>query len=463
MITDFSNRKNNFTFKDLLLVVILFLLLLLTVVKLCNFYFDVSKKSIQMDFTAYYTAGKTLNNGLNPYKNYIVENWNLWDGISIFKHSRFLYPPLVANFFQPFALMPYISAKYVWNALNFLFLFVSVCLLIYMFGFYKSITKILISLIISLNFFPFVALWERGQIDCLTLMLIVVSFLIINKNNKPEFIAGALLAITTIFKLYAVLLIPFLVIKKKYASVIGYLTGIILLLLLTVLLNGFDSSYNYLTSELPRIAEYGSSGAGSMRIPSRILSDYFPMTPTSISLVDSRMYLTEIISFNSKASLIRVFEVALEKTGIHISNPVLSIVVYLILFTGLFWMYKKNNNIFNAENNFIFWQIVLIVILLSGSYTWIMNLVWILPAGFILLELLPGLLKRKNIFLSLFLIVGFCLVAFPDNLLVTKKMGLLGELLKSRFIAGEIILFVSLVWYLKLNSSILKLNTEKIL
>lgn len=416
-----------------------------------------------MDFTAYYTAGKTLNNGLNPYKNYIVENWNLWDGISVFKHSRFLYPPLVANLFQPVALLPYISAKYLWNALNFLFLFVSICLLICMFGFYKSITKILISLIISLNFFPFIALWERGQIDCLTLLLIIVSFLIINQNKKSEFIAGVLLALTTVFKLYAVLLIPFLILKKKYTSLKGYAVGIILFLLLTVLLNGFDSSYNYFTTELPRIAKHGSSGSDFMRIPSQILSDYFPMTPTSISFVNGRMYLTEVISFNSKASLIRVFEIVLEKTGITISNSILSIVVYLMLFSGLFLMHRKNKNIFTFKNNLIFWQVTLIVILLSGSYTWIMNLVWILPAGFILIKQLPELLKQKNLFLSLFLVIGFCLVAFPDNLLVTKKMGFFGELLKSRFVVGEIILFISLVWYLKLNATINNLKPEKVL
>ncbi|HEX4403719.1 MAG TPA: hypothetical protein VH560_02755 [Polyangia bacterium] len=30
----------------------------------------------------------------------------LWDGVAVFTHSRFLYPPIVAELFRPFAALP---------------------------------------------------------------------------------------------------------------------------------------------------------------------------------------------------------------------------------------------------------------------------------------------------------------------------------------------------------------------
>jgi len=35
----------------------------------------------------------------------------LWDGLALFRHSRFLYPPLVADLFRPLAALRYQTAK----------------------------------------------------------------------------------------------------------------------------------------------------------------------------------------------------------------------------------------------------------------------------------------------------------------------------------------------------------------
>jgi len=99
-------------FKKILLRIILLLLFLVSAINLWYKIIEFSNNSVQMDFTAYYTAGKSLNYGQSPYVNHIRENWNLWDGIATYKQSRFLYAPLVANMFQPVAKIPYHSAKY---------------------------------------------------------------------------------------------------------------------------------------------------------------------------------------------------------------------------------------------------------------------------------------------------------------------------------------------------------------
>jgi hypothetical protein len=436
--------------KKILLTAILALIFVISLYRVVHYTILFSEQSIQMDFTAYYTAGKTLNNNLSPYVNYIFTRWDLWDGVATYKHSRFLYPPLVANLFQPLASLSYINAKYIWNFFNLFCFLVCITLLVFIFfrndksERYKKFNKILIAGILSLNFFPFIALLERGQIDCVTLLFILSGFTFFLKREKNEFVSGVLFGIATLFKLYSFLLIPFFFIQKKYKVIYGYFTGVFILALLTLFISGKNISYDYLTKEAPRIAKYGSGGTEEMQIPAWILQAYFPMTPTSISIIDGRMYLTESISFNSKASFIKILEVALPKM---LSNSAYSILVYSLLFVLMLY-YRKKHIFDEGENNFIYWQVILIIITLSSPYTWVMNLVWLVPMVFVVIRVFPSLYERKNYYTLAFTVIGFLLLILPDNLLITKNIKYFGEFFKSRYIISELTIFVTLVIYL---------------
>jgi len=439
--------------KKILLTVIIVLVFLFSFYRVVHYTILFSEQSIQMDFTAYYTAGKTVNNDLSPYVNYIFTRWDLWDGVSTFKHSRFLYPPLVANLFQPIATLPYIEAKYIWNFFN-LFCFLICIVLLGFISFrndkserYKKTNKILIAGILAFNFFPFIALLERGQIDCVTLLFILIGFSFLLKKEKNEFISGVFFGVATLFKLYSILLIPFFFIQKKYKVIYGYFTGIFILAVLTLFISGKNLSYDYLTKEAPRIAKYGSSGNKEMRLPAWILQAYFPMTPTSISILDGRMYLTESISFNSKASFIRLLEVSLPET---LSNSVFSLIVFLFFFVLIFY-FKRKYPLEENKYNFIFWQVILIIITLSGPFTWVMNLVWLTPVIFVMIQILPDLFKNKNYILIVIFIVGYLLLSLPDNLLLTKNIKFIGEFFKSRYVISELSIFIILMIYLKMH------------
>ncbi|MBI5403058.1 MAG: DUF2029 domain-containing protein [Ignavibacteriae bacterium] len=444
----------------ILLTFFLLVILAISLFRTVNYAIIFSEQSIQMDFTAYYAAGKSLNSGLSPYVNHILTNWELWDGIASFKHSRFLYPPLVANLFQPLASVPYINAKYIWNFFNLLCYIICFALLTFIFlrndksERYKKFNKILVSAILAFNFFPFLALLERGQIDLVTLFFILLGFSFFLKKNKNEFFSGVFFGIATLFKLYSFLLIPFFLVQKKYKVIYGYLTGITVLVLLTIVFSGTKLSYEYLATEAPRIAKFGSSGTPEMQLPVWILQAYLPMTPTSISIIDGRMYLTESISFNSKASFIRLFEVTLPNL---FSNSIYSFFVFAVFFL-LFLYFKKKNKIGEFENKFIFWQMILIVITLSSPYTWLMNLVWLMPLSFVIVGELPGMIKEKKYAVAVILIAGFILLAYPDNLLVTKNIKIIGEFFKSRFVISEFLLALSLFLILKY-----KKNSEEII
>src|SRR5215471_4134312 len=77
-----------------------------------------SRASAQQDFAAYFVAGAARRAGLDPYVNHAgaPEGAGLWDGVALFSHSRFLYPPLVADLFRPLATLPYALAKALFTA-----------------------------------------------------------------------------------------------------------------------------------------------------------------------------------------------------------------------------------------------------------------------------------------------------------------------------------------------------------
>ena len=441
-----SDKRLNKKYGKILLKVILVLIFIISFLRLISFTIEFSEESLQMDFTAYYFAGKSLNNGLSPYDNHVNTRWDLWDGVNMFKHSRFLYPPLIANLFQPLAALPYINAKYIWNFFNLFCYLLCFILMIKIFHFNKDFIKVLIAGILTFNFFPFIALLERGQIDCITFLLLLMGLMLLVKGNKYHFASGFLMGITSLFKLYSLLLLPFLLIRKKFVVVYGYISGVLLIIILTLLISGFDSSYNYLTKEAVRISQHGSSGTNDMAIPVEIIKTFHLISPYSMAIIDGRIYLTESISFNSKASFIRTIEVLQSKTPFNITNTTYSIIVFAFFFI-LMIVFSKKYKI--KKNDFVYWQVILIIILLSSPYTWVMNLVWLTPVAFIMINSLPDLLRRKKALILVTLIVGYLLLSLPDNLLLTKDVPLLKEFFSARYVMSQFLILFSLVLYLK--------------
>jgi len=273
-----------------------------------------------------------------------------------------------------------------------------------------------------------------------------MGLILLIKGNKYHFASGFLMGITSLFKLYSLLLLPFLLIRKKFVVVYGYISGILLIIILTLLISGFDTSYNYLTKEAVRISQHGSSGTNEMAIPVEIIKTFHLISPYSMAIIDGRIYLTESISFNSKASFIRTIEVLQSKTPIDLSNTTYSIIVFAFFFI-LMIVFSKKYKIKN--NDFVYWQIILIIILLSSPYTWVMNLVWLTPVAFIIINSLPDLLRRKKALILVTLIVGYLLLSLPDNLLLTKDVPLLREFFSARYVMSQFLILFSLVLYLK--------------
>jgi hypothetical protein len=251
--------------------------------------------SLQQDFAAYWIAGRACRLGLDPYLNQVgsAAAPALWDGIAIFRHSRFLYPPLVAELFRPLAALPYRGAKLLFTAAMLAAWGAAGLLLggdrrsrIWFFG-------------SSALFFPLYRHLERGQIDLLILLLLVLAW---RAEETRPLGAGAALALGTLFKPGLLMLLPVLWASGRARVVAGALGASLALIGLTVVIAGPARLHEYLSSVLPRAALYGEGGTPEMLLPVERFPD---ATAHDTTWLDGRTYRTSRWEVPASASLPR--------------------------------------------------------------------------------------------------------------------------------------------------------------
>jgi hypothetical protein len=135
----------------------------------------VATSSLQQDFAAYWVAGAARRAGLDPYVNQLGGPGapELWDGVAVFAHSRFLYAPIVADVFRAFALFPYPLAKALWTALM-VAAWVGAALATARAVGGRSASAVALGA--GALFYPLHLALERGQIEPLVLLLLVGAF-----------------------------------------------------------------------------------------------------------------------------------------------------------------------------------------------------------------------------------------------------------------------------------------------
>ncbi|MCB0109185.1 MAG: DUF2029 domain-containing protein, partial [Caldilineaceae bacterium] len=246
---------------------LLALILLVTTIRLIGYIVRFIGESLQMDFAAFYTAGEALNAGFSPYRTHLQVDPPIWDGINEFLTSRFLYPPLVATFFQPLARLDYAGAKMVWTLLGLLCLLLSLWLVNRHVHLERSPTLLLIFAILVTTYYPLLTYLERGQIDALNLLLLTAAiFALLAAKRSTGVVAGILIALATLFKLQCIYFVPFLLWRRQWWALAGYGMGAAALLAVSLAVNGPTALLGYLRVEMPRIAQYGDLGAADQFI-----------------------------------------------------------------------------------------------------------------------------------------------------------------------------------------------------
>jgi hypothetical protein len=229
------------------------------VVSACGVWFALT--SFQQDFAAYWVAGTARRLGLDPYVNNAAAGAAVpWDG-SVFRHSRFLYPPLAADLMRPLAALPYRAAKLVFTATALAAWLAAAALVA---GGRRPSAVLLTA---GALFFPLYLHLERGQIDLLLLPLVLAAWRL---RDRPAG-AGALLAAAATMKPALVGALPAIVAlgHRRWAAwtVAAAAAGA----LATVLISGPALTRAYAGVVLPRAALYGEGGTDAMALGERDL------------------------------------------------------------------------------------------------------------------------------------------------------------------------------------------------
>ena len=164
--------------------------------------FYISNETYAIDYRAFYLAGKSVLNNLNPYLNHISLSSDYYGPINseLSKFSGWKYPPLASYIFTPLASLPYEISKNIFNFISLL----SVSLLTF-FIIKKRIFYINpFSLIIVGISFPVLSIISRGQVEILIVCIALIS-LYFYKQDKI-FISASLIAILSFIKVFPLLL-----------------------------------------------------------------------------------------------------------------------------------------------------------------------------------------------------------------------------------------------------------------
>ena len=326
--------------------------------------------SLQQDFAAYWVAATARRLGLDPYVNHVGSSDapTLWDGVALFRHSRFLYPPLVADLFRPLASLPYLAAKGLFTAAM-LGAWLGAGLLVSNGGRPEAPRERAVFFLGSALFFPFYRHLERGQIDLLILLLLTIAW----RARARPWVAGAALAAGVAFKPALAGLLPVVWASGRGRSALAAVAVGGALLGLSALVDGPARLDEYVSQVLPRAALYGEGGTEEMLLPASRLDaaggEPGASEDDGATRLDGRRYRTAIGDAPAAASLPRLL-------APEAPSPATARLPFLLAvggLTGIAWRLRARQ-----VDALLFWAAAVACVVASPA-GWVMGLVLALP------------------------------------------------------------------------------------
>ncbi len=312
----------------------------------------ISNETYAIDYRAFYLAGKSVLNDLNPYLNHIAIDSDFYGPINseLSKFSGWKYPPLTSYLFLPFAKLPYEISK---NLFNFISLIS--CSILTFFIIQKRIFLINpTSLMIFGISFPLLATISRGQIEIIIVCMALLSLYYFNKGKI--FISALIISFLGFIKIFPLALtISFLRSKQRKKFIIYLVFSLIAFLIINLIL-------------CPR--EWNQSFIERILIPwDEMPSGELDKLPNNLGVIKDSMMVITSDARNLFHSHFFVFGFAnpLLSDTLLLSGLIGSIGAFICLFR-----YSKYSNslCFIAIMNWI--NII-------NPISWIMGLIWYVP------------------------------------------------------------------------------------
>ena len=429
--------RNFKTQNQIFILIFVSIVSVLFLIGLCS----VINESLQMDFSAYYTAGRDFLLGNDIYKNNILSPLSNWDGVSRYEHSRYIYFPVFSLFFVPFSLFPYQIAKLIWTVFCFFSLIASLLLVLKHLPATESRKKMAFtfSLFLTMLFYPLKTVLERGQIEPFLLLIMTVSLILIYEK-ETSFAGGALLSVVALVKFQLLIFFPIFMLCGRKKAVIGMFFGFILINLLSFAVFGVESTSKYYFKELPRIVQYGESGTEAMLLDDAEFQKRLQELDRGISLKDGRSYKASNILFYSNASLTKAISKRLSVSSVY----VLLFFCTIFFFVVAYLQFKKQQLSKLITNRNRYWEFWLAVLLFSVSVSpvsWTTALVWLLPLFLVLICSEKICLTSSD---HLMFFAGYVFIAFPDNLLFAIKYPVISNIVEGKYLYGQILILATL-------------------
>ncbi len=212
-----------------------------------------------LDFSQYYVASRLVLDGKSPL---------IYDtGISYQESARAYgiqgvkyampnaYPPFVAFFMLPFALLSYNYARYSFFFISLLCNILAVLLLFSGRSKERRRDLILIGLFATLVFYPLYRSLNMGQINSLLFLFCVSALYFIRRNRAWP--AGFFIAAASLIKIFPLALLPFFALKRQYGIIGTTLAGMLLLVGVSAIFLDINLYVTFLKDILPEMASAG--------------------------------------------------------------------------------------------------------------------------------------------------------------------------------------------------------------
>ena len=192
--------------------------------------FYISNETYAIDYRAFYLAGKSVLNNLNPYLNHISFNIDFYGPVNseLSKFSGWKYPPIASYLFAPFATLPYEFSKNLFNFISLSIFSLFTWFIIKKRLFYINPNSLMI---VGISF-PVLATISRGQVEIIIVCVALLSFYFYKKGAL--LLSSSTIAILGFIKVFPLLLaITFIQSKKR----VKFFTYLIISLLILYFLN----------------------------------------------------------------------------------------------------------------------------------------------------------------------------------------------------------------------------------
>ncbi len=202
-------------------------------------------RPLNVDFYAYYTAGRAYNDGLDFYKENYGSDVERKPG-----YSRYIYPPTMVPFFGLLAKFSYDAARKLWLLIYLSIYFATSLLVIYKF---KKWEYFLINTLITILSSPLLFQIRLGQVDLIVTSLVVCSFMAYNCKHK--WTSALLLTTAALIKVNPLLfLIYFIIFNRDISYFARYIISTAGVVLLSLPFTPLPLYVEYIIKVLPDIS-----------------------------------------------------------------------------------------------------------------------------------------------------------------------------------------------------------------